>query len=474
MDISKIRFVKQLFINGKFVNSVRNQTFDLINPNDQSILTSVQRGTPEDIDIAVAAAREAFDNGPWSRMDPTDRARVLFRFADLVEKNASELATIEAINVGKPVEMAKVVDLPIVPGCFRYYAGWVDKIKGHTIPMDGPFNLSTRKEPVGVVAQIIPWNFPLVMQAWKLAPALAAGCTIVMKTAEQTPLSALRIAELINQAGFPAGVVNIVSGFGDIGAHLVRHPGVDKVAFTGSTEVGYDIMRNSHDKNLKRISLELGGKSPNIITKHANFETAVSQSIGGLFFNSGQCCNAGSRTFVHSSLYDRYVQTVTNISSKFKLGHSLAVDTEQGPLISEEQMKKVLGYIEIGKKEGAKLMTGGKRWGNKGWFVEPTVFADVKDQHTIAKEQIFGPVKSILKFDDLEEVIQRANNTPYGLAAGIVTENHSEANYLVKKLRAGTVYVNCYGVPTSTAPFGGFKDSGIGRDNGEEALNNYL
>jgi len=259
--------------------------------------------------------------------------------------------------------------------------------------MDGPFNLSTRKEPVGVVGQVIPWNFPLLMQAWKLAPALAAGCTVVMKTAEQTPLSALRVAELINEAGFPAGVVNIVSGHGDIGAHLARHPGIDKVAFTGSTEVGYDIMRNAHDKNLKRVTLELGGKSPNIITKNANFEIALSQSALSLFFNAGQCCVAGSRTYVHSSLYDRYVSAVGEVAKKIRLGHSLAADTEQGPLVSEEQMNRVLGFIEHGKKEGAKLITGGKRWGSKGWYVEPTVFADVKDEHTIAREEIFGPAR---------------------------------------------------------------------------------
>jgi aldehyde dehydrogenase (NAD+) len=407
-------------------------------------------------------------------MDPTDRARCLFRLADLIEKNAAELAAIEAINNGKPVEVAKAADLTLTHRCYRYYGGWVDKIRGHTIAMDGPFNLSTRKEPVGVVGQVIPWNFPLLMQAWKLAPALAAGCTVVMKTAEQTPLSALRVAELINEAGFPAGVVNIVSGHGDIGAHLARHPGIDKVAFTGSTEVGYDIMRNAHDKNLKRVTLELGGKSPNIITKNANFETALSQSALSLFFNAGQCCVAGSRTYVHSSLYDRYVSAVGEVAKKIRLGHSLAADTEQGPLVSEEQMNRVLGFIEHGKKEGAKLVTGGKRWGSKGWYVEPTVFADVKDEHTIAREEIFGPVKSIFKYDDLDEVIQRANNSSYGLGAGVVTDSHSEANYFIKKLRVGTVYVNCYNVFASMTPFGGFKDSGIGRELGEEGLNNYL
>lgn len=407
-------------------------------------------------------------------MDPTDRARCLFRLADLVEKHASELATIEAINNGKPVQVAKAADLTLTHRCYRYYGGWVDKIRGHTIAMDGPFNLSTRREPVGVVGQIIPWNFPLLMQAWKLAPALAAGCTIVMKTAEQTPLSALRMAELIQEAGFPAGVVNIVSGFGDIGAYLARHPGIDKIAFTGSTQVGYDIMRNAHEKNLKRVTLELGGKSPNIITKNANLDLAVQQSALSLFFNAGQCCIAGSRTFVHSSLYDQYVQRITEVASKIKIGHSLNSDTDQGPLVSQEQMNRVLAYIEKGKAEGAKLQVGGKRWGTKGWYVEPTVFSDVKDEHTIAKEEIFGPVKSIFKFQDNDEVIKRANDSAYGLGGGVVTDNHSEANYFIKKLKVGTVYVNSYNVFAAMTPFGGFKDSGIGRENGEEGLNNYL
>lgn len=471
---NNLKFVKQLFINGKFVNGVKGQTFDIVNPNDESVLTTIQRGTTEDIDLAVKAASEAFEKGPWSRMDPTDRARCLFKLADLVEANAGELAAIEAINNGKPVEVAKAADLTLTHRCYRYYGGWVDKIRGSTIAMDGPFNLSTRKEPVGVVGQIIPWNFPLLMQAWKLGPALAAGCTVVMKTAEQTPLSALRLAQLIHEAGFPPGVVNIVSGFGDVGAYLARHPGIDKVAFTGSTEVGYDIMKNAHDKNLKRVTLELGGKSPNIITKNADFDTAVNQSTLSLFFNAGQCCIAGSRTFVHSSLYDRYVEAVAKAASTIKLGHSLHSDTQQGPLVSKEQMDRVLSYIDHGKKEGAKLVTGGKRWGSKGWYVEPTVFADVQDHHTIAKEEIFGPVKSIFKFEDIDEVIQRANDSSYGLGAGVVTENHAEANYLVKKLRVGTVYVNCYNAFASMTPFGGFKDSGIGRELGEEGLNNYL
>lgn len=446
---------------------------DVINPNDQTVLASVQRGSPEDIDAAVDAARTAFEKGPWRRMDAIERARCLFRLADLVEKNGDNLAAVEAINNGKPVHIARMADVNQTHMNYRYYGGWVDKIRGQTIPIEGNFNLSTRREPVGVVGQIIPWNFPMLMQAWKLAPALAAGCTVVMKTAEQTPLSGLKIAELIKQAGFPDGVVNIVSGEGDIGQYLCRHPGVDKIAFTGSTEVGYDIMRNSHVSNLKRVTLELGGKSPNIITKNANFDKAVAQATMSLFFNAGQCCIAGSRTYVHSSIYDRFVEATAKQVKAIRMGHSLDSNTDQGPLVSKEQMDKVLGYIESGKKT-SKLVTDTGRWGDKGWYVTPTVFADVKDQDLIAQEEIFGPVQSILKFEDNEEVVARANNSNYGLGAGVMTQNLGEANYFAKNLRAGTIYLNCYNKFSPTAPFGGFKDSGIGRELGEEGLNNYL
>lgn len=305
----------------------------------------------------------------------------------------------ESIDNGKPAHIAKSVDVEMVYRVIRYYAGWVDKIRGTTIPCDGPFFAYTRKEPVGVVGQIIPWNFPLAMVSWKLGPALAAGCTIVMKTAEQTPLTALRIGELIQEAGFPDGVVNIVSGFGEIGAHLARHPGIDKVAFTGSSEVGYEIMRKSHDKNLKRVTLELGGKSANIITQNANLETALKQSTMALFFNAGQCCVAGSRTFVHSSLYEKFVKRSAEHVKSIKVGNPLDPSTDQGPLVSKEQYDRVMGYIEAGVKEGARLVTGGKRVGTKGFFIEPTLFADVTDNMKIAKEEIFGPVMSVLKFD---------------------------------------------------------------------------
>ena len=396
-------------------------------------------------------------------MDPSDRVKIMMRFADLIEENADELATIEAINNGKPQWLAKVADLTMTHRCMRYYAGWIEKIRGEVINMDGPFFAYTRKEPVGVAGQIIPWNFPLAMVSWKLGPSLAAGCTVVLKTAEQTPLSALRLAELIQEAGFPPGVVNIVSGYGDIGAYLARHPGIEKVAFTGSTEVGYDLMRNSHVSNIKRVTLELGGKSANIITKNANIETALSQASFGLFFNAGQCCNAASRTYVHSSHYEEFVARSAENVKKIKLGDPLDPTTEQGPLVSKDQYDRVMGYIEKGVKEGARLVSGGKRHGSKGYFVEPTVFADVTQNMTIAREEIFGPVMCVLKYENNEDVIKQANDSSYGLAAGVVSEDPSELQYFIDKFKAGTVYANCWGVLAPVAPFGGYKDSGVGR-----------
>lgn len=468
------RIIKDHFIGGKFVKSLSGKTFNVINPTDESVLATVQRADSHDVDAAVKSARNAFENGPWSRMDPTDRASLLFKLAELIRKNTDELAALEAINNGKPAAIAKAADLELTYRCYRYYAGWVDKIRGHTINADGPFFTYTKREPVGVVGQIIPWNFPILMQAWKLAPALAAGCTVVMKTAEQTPLTALRVAELIQEAGFPEGVVNILSGEGDSGAYLARHSGIDKVAFTGSCEVGYDIMRNSHEKNLKRVTLELGGKSANIITANANLEKALAQSCLALFFNAGQCCIAGSRTFVHTSIYDKYVQGAAEAAKKIKLGSPTDQSTDQGPLVSKEQYDRVMRYIDIGVKEGAKLVAGGKRYGTKGYFVEPTVFADVTDDMTIAKEEIFGPVQSIFKFDCNKDVLRRANDSKFGLGAGVVSDNVEELQWFIDRLKSGTVYANCYNVFGSNLPFGGYKDSGIGRELGEEGLNNYL
>lgn len=467
--------VTQLLINGKFVNSSTGKTFDTFNPATEEKIASVQEATVEDVNSAVAAARRAFDHGPWRKMAASERGRLMYKLADLIEKNFDEIAALEALDNGKPFGFAKAADINLVVKTIRYYAGWADKIHGQTIPIGGPHFCYTKEEPVGVCAQIIPWNFPALMMAWKLGPALATGCTVVLKPAEQTPLTALRIGELIMEAGFPEGVVNILPGYGPTaGQALAQHPHVDKVAFTGSTEVGYEIMRGSHKNNLKRITLELGGKSANIIMDDADIDLAIAQSQVGLFLNQGQCCIAGSRLFVQEGIYDEFVKRSAEVSKNRKVGDPFAADTEQGPQVDSDQFHKIMNYIDIGKKEGAKLVTGGKRVGTKGWFVEPTVFADVNDNMTIAKEEIFGPVMSILKFKTVDEVIKRANDSHYGLGAGLVTKSVDTALKVSNALRAGTVYVNCYDVFDANTPFGGFKDSGVGRELGEYGLRNYL
>jgi aldehyde dehydrogenase (NAD+) len=469
----KASYRTQLLINNKWVNSSDGRTFKTINPATEELIANVQWGSVQDVNTAVNAAREAFE-GPWRRTSAVQRANLLYKLADLIEKNREELAQLESLDNGKPISDARAGDLQLTIQCYRYYAGYADKVFGKTIPMNGPFFAYTRFEPKGVAGQIIPWNFPLLMQAWKLAPALAAGCTSVLKPAEQTPLSSLRVGELIIEAGFPAGVVNIVPGEGDTGAALAVHPGIDKIAFTGSTEVGLEIMSKAGVNGLKRVTLELGGKSPNIIMDDADLDLAVAQSQVGVFLNQGQCCIAGSRVFVHEKIYDEFVRRTALCTAGRKLGNPLDDSTGQGPQVDENQMKRVLSYIEKGKQEGARLITGGKRFGNKGFFVEPTVFADVTDNMTIAKEEIFGPVFSILKFKDLDEVIARANNSNYGLGAGVVTKNVETALKVVNGIRSGTVYVNCYDVFSENLPFGGFKDSGIGRELGEDGIMNYL
>ena len=465
----------QLLINGKFVNSVSGKTFDTFNPATEEKITSVQEADRADVDLAVKAARKAFDEGPWRRMDAAERGKIMYRLADLIEKNGDEIAALEALDNGKPSKIARIADVPLVVNTLRYYAGWADKIHGKTLPIAGPHFAYLREEPVGVVGQIIPWNFPAAMLAWKIGPALATGCTTVVKTAEQTPLSALRIGELALEAGLPAGVLNILSGYGPTaGQALAQHALVDKVAFTGSTEVGYEIMKTAHKNNLKRITLELGGKSANIVMDDADIDLAIQQSQFALFFNMGQCCIAGSRLFVHEKIYDEFVRRASEAAKSANIGDQFDAKTDQGPQIDSTQMNKILGLIEKGQKEGAKLLTGGKRHGNKGYFVQPTVFADVNDDMTIAREEIFGPVMSILKFKTVDEVIARANNSSYGLGAGLVTKNLENAIKISNGLKAGTVYVNCYDVFDPTAPFGGFKDSGIGRELGEAGLRNYL
>ena len=464
----------KLLINNKWVNSQSGKTFPTINPTTGEEICQVAEADAADVDLAVKAARTAFEHGPWHKTSGVERARLLNRLADLIEKNADELARLESMDNGKPLGEARAFDVAATIGCYRYFAGWADKVMGKTIPIEGPYFCYTRHEAIGVCGQIIPWNFPMLMQAWKLAPALATGNTSVLKPAEQTPLSALRIGELILEAGFPAGVVNILPGYGPTaGAAIANHMDVDKVAFTGSTEVGHLIMQAAGKSNLKRVSLELGGKSPNIVFADADMDQAIEGSHMGLFFNQGQVCCAGSRVFVEEKIYDRFVEQSTSRAQRRTVGDPFEAGTEQGPQVDQTQLEKVLGYIEAGQSEGAKLNCGGARVGNRGYFVEPTIFSDVQDNMKIAKEEIFGPVMSIIRFKNLDEVIDRANKTTYGLAAGVWTKDIGKALAIANNVKAGTVWVNCYNVVDSAAPFGGFKQSGIGRELGEYGLQQY-
>jgi aldehyde dehydrogenase (NAD+) len=465
----------KILIGNRWVDSVSGKTFETINPATGEVLAKVAEADAADVDLAVKAARKAFHaKASWRRMSASERGKLISRLADLIEKHADELATLESLDNGKPRHVAQAADLPLVIACYRYYAGWADKIQGKTIPVAGDYFCYTRHEPVGVVGQIIPWNFPLLMQAWKLGPALACGNTVVLKVAEQTPLSALRVGELIVEAGFPEGVVNILPGYGPTaGAAIASHMDVDKVAFTGSTEVGHLIMKAAAETNLKRVTLELGGKSPNIVFADADIDQAIEGSHFALFFNQGQCCCAGSRLFVEEKIYDEFVERSTQRAKRRTVGNPLDTKTEQGPQVDNDQFNKVLSYVEKGKKEGARLMCGGERVGDRGYFVAPTVFADVKDDMQIAQEEIFGPVMSILKFKDMDELVERANKTIYGLAAAVWTRDITKAHNIANNVRAGTVWINCFDVFDAAAPFGGFKQSGIGRELGEYGLQQY-
>jgi aldehyde dehydrogenase (NAD+) len=464
----------KLLINNRWVDADSGKTFSPVNPSTGEEICEIAEADASDVNKAVQAARDAFEKGPWRKTQASDRGKMLHRLADLIEQNADELAALESLDNGKPVSVAKAVDVAASAGCYRYFAGWADKVHGKTIPIDGDYFCYTRHEPVGVVGQIIPWNFPMLMQAWKMAPALATGNTIVMKPAEQTPLTALRIGELVVEAGFPAGVVNILPGFGPTaGAAIAGHMDVDKVAFTGSTEVGHLIMGAAAQSNLKRVTLELGGKSPNIVFADTDLDEAVEGAHFGLFFNHGQCCCAGSRVFVEQKIYDQFVEKSGARAAARTVGDPFDPKTEQGPQVDQAQFDKVMGYIDSGRNQGATLVHGGERVGDRGYFIKPTVFADVDDNMEIAREEIFGPVMSIIPFKNLDEVIERANRTRYGLAAAVWTRDIKKANAIANSVRAGTVWVNCYNVLDTRAPFGGFKQSGIGRELGEYGLQQY-
>ncbi|MCE9604791.1 MAG: aldehyde dehydrogenase family protein [Planctomycetia bacterium] len=463
----------ECFIGGRWTPSVSGKTFDTHNPATEEVIAQVAEGQAEDIDLAAKAARKAFEQGPWSKMDARDRGRLLYKLADLIEAEIDELAALESLDNGKPFRDARAADLPLTIDCLRYYAGYADKIHGQTIPVRGNYFTYTRREPVGVAGQIIPWNFPMLMVAWKWGPALAAGCTVVMKPAEQTPLTCLRMARLAQKAGIPDGVINVVPGYGPTaGAATVKHPDIDKIAFTGSGEVARIIMRDA-SQTLKRLTFELGGKSPNIVFDDADIDAAIAGAHFGLYFNQGQCCCAGSRLFVQEKIYDKFIDRLASINHTRKLGDPLDLATEQGPQIDKEQFDKIMRYIDLGKEQGADLITGGKRFGNRGFYVEPTLFAGVSDDMTIAKEEIFGPVMSVLKFNDLDEIARRANATSFGLAAAVWTRDIQKAHYLAAKIRAGTIWINCYDVFDAAAPFGGFKQSGMGRELGERGLDAY-
>jgi phenylacetaldehyde dehydrogenase len=468
---------RKMLVNGKWVDSASGKTFPTYNPATGEVLAMVAEGDREDIDRAVKAARAAFETGPWSKISHSERGKLMWKLADLIEKNAEEFAQLESLDNGKPLKIARIADIPLSVDHFRYYAGWATKIEGNTIPMglakQGSFHAYTVREPVGVVGQIIPWNFPLLMAAWKLGPALSTGCTVVLKPAEQTPLTALRLGELILEAGFPEGVVNIVPGYGETaGAALAAHMDVDKIAFTGSTEVGKLIIQAAAG-NLKKVSLELGGKSPNIVFDDADLETAIPGSSMAIFFNQGQCCCAGSRLFVEKKAFDKVVDGISQAAAKIRVRPGFDPECDLGPLVSEEQFKRVTGYLESGIKEGAKATVGGTREGDKGYFVKPTVLVNTNDNMKVVKEEIFGPVVTATPFSDPAEIVNRANDTIYGLAAGIWTRDVKKAHTLASKLRAGTVWINCYNVFDAALPFGGYKQSGWGREMGHEVLKNY-
>src|ERR1700733_645707 len=467
----------QLLIGDAWVNAKSGKTFDVFDPSTGLPIAKAAEGDAADIDAAVAAARRAFESGPWSRMSPLERSKLIYRLGDALEAKAEEFAVLEALDNGKPIRDARAADLPGSYEMFRYMSGWATRLNGETVPISAPGNWHayTLREPVGVVGQIIPWNFPLMMAAWKLAPALAAGCTIVLKPAEQTPLSAVRLGSLIAEVGFPPGVVNIVTGFGETaGAALAAHPDVDKVAFTGSTEVGKLIVQAAPG-NLKKVSLELGGKSPAIVFPDADLDHAIGGVAYAIFYNQGQCCTAGSRLFAHKRVFDQLMDGIASEAGKISIGPGLNPDTQMGPLVSKEQHMKVQGFIESGRKEGVTVATGGGVVGNQGYFVEPTVLTKTNRDMRVVKEEIFGPVVCVQSFDDdnLDAVAKFANDTEYGLSSSVWTRNLKAAHMMARKIRAGTVCINTHNYGDPAWPFGGYKQSGWGREMGKEVMEHY-
>ena len=471
---------RPMLIDGKWVPAKSGKSFDVKDPATGQLLARVAEGDAADIDAAVAAARRALESGPWSRMSPSARGRIVHRIGDLILQHLDEFAQLESLDNGKPFSVARVADVPLSADMFHYMSGWATKIEGKHIPLShlaapGEYLSFTRPEPIGVVGQIIPWNFPLLMAAWKLAPALATGCTVVLKVAEETPLSALRLGELLQEAGLPDGVVNIVPGFGETaGAALAAHPGVDKVAFTGSSEVGRLIVKAAA-RDLRKVSLELGGKSPNIILEDADVDAAIAGATAGIFFNHGQCCNAGSRLFVHHKIFDKVTEGIAANAARIKLGAGLDADTEMGPMVSDVQHGRVSGFLESGRAEGARALTGGAALNIPGYFIQPTVLVDTNPGMKVVREEIFGPVLVATPFKDAyDSLIAAANDTIYGLAAGVWSRDIARAQRIANAIKAGTVWINCYHVFDSALPFGGYKQSGWGREMGEAVLSNYL
>lgn len=466
----------KMFINNKWVDAKLGATLDVFDPSTGDVIAKVAAADKEDVDEAVKAARAAFDGGKWSQLTPSVRGQLLWKIAELLERDFDEFTRLETIDNGKPLAFSRG-DVTLAIDMFRYMAGWTTKITGTTTPLSlgFPHHSYTTREPVGVAAQIVPWNFPLLMAVWKLAPALAAGCSVVLKSAEQTPLSALKLAELFEEAEFPAGAVNIISGFGETaGAAMAAHPMVDKIAFTGSTEVGKLIVKAATG-NLKKVTLELGGKSPVVVLPDADLDAASAGAAAGIFYNQGQVCTAGSRLYVHKSAFDKVLAAVSDRAKEIKVGPGLDESNDMGPLVSDEQLNRVLGFFESGKQEGARVVAGGERHGDKGYFVKPTVYADTNRDMKLVKEEIFGPVIAAEPYDDddLDRIAAIANDTDYGLAASVWSRDISKALKLASKIKAGTVWVNCHNVYDAALPFGGFKQSGWGREMGEYAIQNY-